>query len=144
MDQKYHRGHSPLEDFQTSRMFEKPTRSTLETSENKIIAMPGLVYEEDGIVVLSIYQDKYILTWFRKNFNEEYYYQKKIYLLRHFLTDVIEYSTEKIKDLFNYTVKDWIIFSEAELLKTLRQDAMLPEEYGPKAIILVLSEKEFS
>lgn len=125
-------------------MIKKTEYSILQTSKNEIIAMPSLVYEEDGIVVLSIYQDKYILTWFRKNFNEEFYYQKKIYLLRHFLTDVVEYSTEKIKDLFNYTVKGWIVFSEAELLKTLRQDAMLPEEYGPKAIILILSEKEFS
>lgn len=114
----------------------------LRTNEDKILVMPNLIHKESGVVVLSIYQDKYIQAWFQKYYGEELHYQGQIYFLKYCLNDVVKYHKEKIKKLFDNVVKGLIVFSEGQLLETCRQDAMLPEEYGPKAIILVLSEKE--
>lgn len=61
-------------------------------------------------------------------------------MLRYLLIDVVEYDLQKIRDLFDSTIEGFIIFSENQFKQVIKQDSLLPDDYGPKEIILVLTK----
>lgn len=105
-----------------------------------ILACPTVLHQEEGVIVLSVYQNKDLVNWLYEDRIGQFKYKNKMYTLRYLLLDIIEYDLPKIKKLFEPSIKGFIIPSERSFQNAVRQDALLGDEHGPKGIMLVLVE----
>ncbi len=112
------------------------------TEDGRIVAPANVLHQEAGCMIFSVYQDPHIREFFNKNWrNKHYLLQGKVYLLDTLLFDVVEYDLPKIKALFDFVIEGLITISTKQLEAAIRQEPLLPDEYGPKGILLVLVEE---
>lgn len=111
------------------------------TSSDTIVAHPTVLHQEEGVIVLNIYQDKTLVNYFYKSQFGQFKYKNKVYKLLYLLLDIVEYDLPKIKKLFEFTIKGFIIPSRRGFQDAVRQDPILSDEYIAKGIMLVLVER---
>lgn len=105
------------------------------TEDDRIVFnSPEVIFQNEGTLVLSDYQDKYMPPFLEKNTGRIFKYDGQEYRLTHYFLDVIKRGQLDV-DVTSGIPISW------QVQGYITQDSLLSDDYGPKEVVLLLSTR---